>query len=149
MGHLTIIIERNPAWVSTSAVCGDVYVDGDHMGYSLEPLYTPEHDGLDPKKIYPIPEGTYSFILSHSPHLKYVCPLLLDVPGHSDIRIHIGNWPSDSLGCTLIGMGHQEKIADPRTHITGGEVNGSRAAFQDLMSRLVTGGTVTYRTKIA
>lgn len=145
---MTIIVERNPAWVSGTAVCGEIFVDDVHAGYSLEPLYIPEHVGLDPQKVYPIAEGTYSFVLNHSPHLGYVCPLLLDVPGHEDIRIHKGNWPSDSLGCTLIGSEHQEGVIDPKTGLTGGAVYGSKSAFDEFFKLLLTGGTCSYRTKI-
>lgn len=144
---MTIIVERNPEQVTASAVGGEIYLDGDHMGYTLEPLYTPEHNGLDPKKIYPIAEGTYDFVLNRSPHLGYSCPLLLGVPGHEDIRIHKGNWPSDSLGCTLIGSRYEVTL-DPKTGLTGGSVLESKSAFDEFFKRLLTGGTVTYRTKI-
>ena len=50
-----------------------------------------------------IPEGTYKFKLAYSPANKMNVPLLQDVPGFSEIEIHIGNYPHDTHGCTLVG----------------------------------------------
>jgi hypothetical protein len=48
-------------------------------------------------------------------------PLLVDVPGHSNIEIHFGNFPADSRGCILVGV---EKGVDVLFH--------SRDAFNAL-----------------
>ena len=50
-----------------------------------------------------IPEGTYPIKLSKSPKFKRVLPEILDVPFNSGIRIHPGNYPSDTSGCLLLG----------------------------------------------
>jgi hypothetical protein len=56
-----------------------------------------------------------------------VTPELLDVPGRSDIRIHIGNFPQDTLGCLLVGeMKGQDKIFN------------SKPAFEKLLLLLKT-----------
>lgn len=48
-------------------------------------------------------------------------PLLVDVPGRSEIEIHFGNTPTDSRGCILVG------------HSAGTDFIGdSRRAFDDL-----------------
>jgi hypothetical protein len=49
-----------------------------------------------------IPPGTYPIELTFSPRFHRLLPLL-SVPGRSEIRIHVGNWPRDSSGCILIG----------------------------------------------
>ena len=60
-----------------------------------------------------IPDGTYLINLSYSPSFsrKYPytvvlggkVPEVVGVPGHSGLRIHVGNYPSDTKGCILIG----------------------------------------------
>lgn len=86
---------------------------------------------LEPSRLHPvhvghpaIPCGVFRVKLTHSPHLGYVTPELLDVPGRSAIRIHIGNQPEDSLGCTLVGEAH-----GPQPDW----VSGSKHAFERLM----------------
>jgi hypothetical protein len=84
------------------SIIGQLEVDGAQLGFTLEPSrVNPVHAG------HPcIPCGTYTAKLTLSPHFGYVTPELLDVPGRSNIRIHKGNKPEDSLGCTLVGESH-------------------------------------------
>jgi hypothetical protein len=49
-----------------------------------------------------IPAGRYSTILRYD-HKDAWRLELTDVPGHANIQIHMGNWPTDSHGCILIG----------------------------------------------
>lgn len=116
----------------TESVPGALYVDSQWECWTLEPSRTnPVHEG------HPcIPAGTYKAILTPSPHLGYVCPEILDVPGRSDIRLHIGNWAKDSLGCTLVGMNHGKDF-----------VGESRMAFSRLMILLRGASeiTITYQ----
>lgn len=68
--------------------------------------------GLEPAK--PIVEdGNYLLTLTHSPRFSglypykgihnSLVPLIKGVSGHSGVRIHVGNYPSDTDGCLLIG----------------------------------------------
>ena len=57
-----------------------------------------------------IPEGTYPIILSKSPKFKRVLPEILNVPNNSGIRIHAGNFPSDTSGCLVLGTYFNESI---------------------------------------
>lgn len=89
---------------------------------------------LEPARVNPvnaghpcIPVGEYRVILTPSPHLGYLTPELLDVPERSDIRVHIGNYPKDSLGCILVGETN-----------TLDAVGNSHSAFEDLMALLKT-----------
>lgn len=60
-----------------------------------------------------IPDGIYLVHLTYSPSFskKYPytvvlggkVPEVIGVPGHSGLRIHVGNYPSDTKGCILIG----------------------------------------------
>ena len=75
--------------------------------------------GMEPENKFPntiigqrdlIPEGTYPIILSKSPKFKRVLPEILDVPFNSGIRIHPGNFPSDTSGCLILGTHFDENI---------------------------------------
>ena len=81
------------------SIIGRMTVDGDQFSSTLEPArFHPVHPD------HPcIPAGLYPVKLTLSPHFGYVTPEVFDVPGRSEIRIHRGNEPIDSLGCTLVG----------------------------------------------
>jgi len=88
-------------------------------------LYTLEHAFLIPGDEYSpiIPEGTYKCTRYKSPkaHGEEVW-LLHDVPGHSYVEIHIGNYNKDSDGCILVGL-----------RFEGVMISSSRVAFGALM----------------
>ena len=68
--------------------------------------------GLEPANPI-VDDGTYLLTLTHSPRFsgKYPynglhssqVPLINGVFGHTGVRIHVGNYPSDTDGCLLIG----------------------------------------------
>ena len=84
------------------SIIGRLTVDGQQFCFDLEPSrFNPVHAG------HPcIPCGVFQVKLTMSPHFDYVTPELLDVPGRSAIRMHKGNKPEDSEGCTLVGESH-------------------------------------------
>lgn len=103
------------------SVTGEMWVDGQFECYTLEPAYLePVHPGHPA-----IPVGRYQVILTPSPHLGYLCPEVLKVPGRLAIRWHVGNRPEDVLGCVAVGLGH---VVD--------WVSESRKAFEKLMTLL-------------
>jgi Family of unknown function (DUF5675) len=83
----------------------------------------------------PIPEGDYEVIITPSsratggqlwtPDLGFRLPLLVNVPGHTGIRIHAGNSVANTQGCILVG---QTQVGD-----TLGQ---SRAALTSLLAKL-------------
>ena len=85
-----------------SSITSRITVDGQQFCFGLEPSrFHPVHAG------HPcIPAGVYKVVLTLSPHLRYVTPELVDVPGRTCIRIHIANKPEDLLGCTAVGETH-------------------------------------------
>ena len=76
-------------------------------------LHKTKFQTLEPSKVV-IPDGEYLFRLSLSPTFskKYPytvvlggkVPEVIGIPGHSGLRIHVGNYPSETRGCILIGQ---------------------------------------------
>lgn len=70
-------------------------VAGGPLIYTLEPAA---------KSGMLMPEGAYRCVKSMSNDMRYVSPELQSVPGHSGERMHIGNRPTDTKGCILVGL---------------------------------------------
>ena len=108
-------------WETARSVCGELWLNGMFWLYTLEPARVnpviPGHPC--------IPAGRYQLKLTMSPRLKYVCPELLDVPGRTHIRWHVGNNPEDVEGCAAVGEEHGYDY-----------VSTSHGAFNRLMSVL-------------
>jgi|SRR5579864_696856 len=124
---VNIKVEIKRLWETSNSVCGEMWIDDEFQCYTLEPARrNPVNVG------HPcIPAGTYKVVLTMSPHLKYVTPELLNVPGRTDIRWHIANYPKDVLGCVAVGQTHS-------TDFVGKSVN----AFHDMMAKLNLPGHV-------
>src|ERR1700676_4364533 len=104
--HLTV--ERfNFTDISTE---GQLSIDGERFCWTLE---LPVRDGLPGSAI---PKGTYKPVAYDSPHFGRKVPLLVDVPGRSEIEIHYGNTAADTRGCILLGgaMPGKDFIGDSR-----------------------------------
>lgn len=89
-------------------------------------------DRVRPTKVYgqtAIPAGTYQVTVTMSPRFKRELPLLLNVPGYEGIRIHPGNYATDTEGCILPGLSRGQ---------TKGRfaVLNSRKAFDELYARI-------------
>ena len=113
---------------SPLSTTGKMYVNGVFECYTLE-------DCVREKKIpriTAIPAGEYKVILNLSTRFKRVLPLLIDVPNFEGVRIHNGNYSSDTEGCILVG----ETISKDM-------VGNSRAAMEKLMKKLVTAKSIT------
>jgi hypothetical protein len=116
-----MLVEIRRKKETSLSVTGEMWIDGQFECYTLEPSrLTPVHPG------HPcIPAGRYKVILTLSPHLGYVCPEVLDVPGRTKIRWHIANFPKDLEGCVGVGLG-----------VTTDAVTESKKAFERLMALL-------------
>jgi len=106
---------------TSESITGEFWLDGVQQCFYLEPSRTaPFHPG------HPcIDAGIYKVELTMSPHLQYICPEVLDVPGRTAIRWHIGNFPKDVLGCCVVGTAVGENL-----------VSNSKVAFAALMAKL-------------
>ena len=90
--------------------------------------FTLEHPWRDNQsKISCIPLGTYQGQVQLSPHFGRYLPELLDVPGRSQILMHVGNTAKDTLGCILLGLSRNTE-----EHSIGQ----SRVATQALLDQL-------------
>lgn len=75
---------------------GLLTIDGVFHSYTLEPpLSGVPHPA--------IPLGTYNVEITFSPHFNRLMPLVDDVPGRTDIRIHPLNEPAETEGCLGVG----------------------------------------------
>jgi len=72
-----------------------------------------------------IPYGVYEVDITYSPRFDRFMPLLLAVPGFSGVRIHTGNYATDTEGCILVGLDRRP-----------GMIGRSRDAFNLLLPKL-------------
>ena len=73
-----------------------------------------------------IPAGTYPWVRYKSPKRGYDVPLLERVPNRDMIELHIGNVPTDTDGCILVGREFGETVK-------GYGILESKVAFDALM----------------
>lgn len=107
---------------SDKCTIGELHFHGRFICYTLEPhnfgfKRTSDVNEVRSKKIlFPgkvaIPYGDYTVSLSYSPKFSHkafykehggLLPRLENVPCFSGILIHVGNYPSDTKGCILVG----------------------------------------------
>lgn len=112
---------------------GKLYIDGVYFCDVVEDtdrgLYSYMNIGeiskIKVKHETAIPYGIYKIRLSMSPKYKKILPEIMNVPGFSGVRIHSGNWASDSSGCLIVG----------KNTVKGG-VTSSRVTMKALMKKL-------------
>ena len=110
------------------SIRGELSVNGEYFSETLEPsLISPVHPGHPA-----ISPGVYEVRLTESPHFGFVTPEVFGVQNRSEIRIHPGNFPSDSLGCILVGS-----FSKPD------QVIESKIVFDQLMNKLKTETEIT------
>lgn len=130
---MNVIVQRFQPTLTGLSWRGELLIDDKHFCYTVERgPKVPEHP--------PIPFGTYHVKKTMSPHLSYVCPELLDVPGRSHIRIHVANYWHELLGCTAVGF-----VEGVETGTGESSVFESRSAFDQLMALLPEEFVITYR----
>jgi uncharacterized protein DUF5675 len=78
------------SWPESDSVVGELLLAGVHECFTLEPKN-------------PIPAGTYDLTIRFSPRFQRLMPHVENVPGHSGILWHWGNFPRDTEDCTLVG----------------------------------------------
>ena len=112
---------------SDKSTLGELFVNGERICDTLENPY------LDNKKnISCIPEGEYEVRLRYpreSGTRDYLHLLIQEVPDRTFILVHIGNSPSETQGCVLVGLGTKQDY-----------VNNSRLAMDLLMKEIISLG---------
>jgi len=93
-------------------------------------FYTVERPwNLNMPEISCIPEGMYPFV--RAMFGEYESFRLDDIPGRSEIFLHIANWPGELKGCIGIGL---YPTADDRNHVWGvGQSTLAHAEFMKVM----------------
>jgi len=92
----TITISRELA--TPNCTGGYIAVDGAIVSYTLE---LPDRDNVN--DISRIPAGRYPAHVRYDHADKWRVELE-QVPGRTNVQIHIGNYPEQSKGCILVGM---------------------------------------------
>lgn len=80
-----------------------------------------------------IPAATYRYKFAWSKHFQKMLPHILDVPGFTDVEIHIANYPEDIKGCCGVGQTR-------RTDFIGN----SELALDALLLKLSLEGEITF-----
>ena len=112
---------------TNKSTLGELFLNGERMCDTLE---NPWKDNI--RNISCIPEGEYDVRLRYpreSGTRDYLHLLIKGVPDRTYILVHIGNKPSDTSGCILVGLGSQQNI-----------VNNSRLAMDLLMKEIINLG---------
>lgn len=81
---------------------GRLSIDDEYFCDTLEP--TEREGGVKILGSTAVPKGVFRILMSYSPRLKKIAPLLLNVPGFEGVRIHSGNSYNDTKGCILCGL---------------------------------------------
>lgn len=105
-------------WKKKGYTISRVYINGERFGNGsqwcsiLEDEDRGLHASMSPEEIKKykipgetaIPRGIYEVKITYSPRFKKKLPLLVEVPGFEGVRIHSGNFASDTEGCLLPGV---------------------------------------------
>jgi len=106
---------------------GKLFINGESFCDTLENPYINNQ-----RNISCIPEGEYKVRLRlarESATRDYLHLLVQDVPNRDFILVHIGNYPSQTQGCILVGNGREQDA-----------VNNSRLAMDLVMKEILNLG---------
>ena len=82
--------------------------DNSHFCYTLEHPYDSGNGSYEPKVL----EGIYKCVRGQHQLARMSFPFetfeITNVPGHTNILFHVGNYNGDSEGCVLLGMNAYE-----------------------------------------
>ncbi|MEK6749292.1 MAG: DUF5675 family protein, partial [Pseudomonadota bacterium] len=97
-GLSSVVITVNRTTETEKSTTGELWVNGRQVGYTLE---RPWRDNRNNESR--IPAGTYFAQIHWSNKLGYTVLELKRVEHRSEVLIHIGNIPDDTIGCILPG----------------------------------------------
>lgn len=81
---------------------GRLSIEDEYFCDTLEP--TEREGGVKIMGKTAIPKGVYRILMTYSPRMRKIAPLLLNVPDFEGVRIHSGNTYNDTEGCILCGF---------------------------------------------
>ena len=81
---------------------GIMLVDNEFFGYTLEAQKKGSNETSWLNRC--IDTGKYVAVYEYSPKFKQHLIELKNVPDHTEIKIHTGNFRSDTRGCILVGL---------------------------------------------
>jgi len=127
LASINLLIIRD--MFSDKSTLGELFLNGERMCDTLELPYKDNQ-----RNISCIPAGEYKVRLRYpreSATRDYLHLLIQDVPNRDFILIHIGNYPSSTQGCVLVGLGSEQDV-----------VHNSRLAMELLVKEILNlGGT--------
>ena len=88
----------------------DSAVEGDVLAQTLELPWLGNHPDTSC-----IPAGEYTCVLRWSPEHGRNLYWITGVEGREDVEIHIGNYPSNTRGCVLLGDSREADAIDSST----------------------------------
>lgn len=94
-------IEVVRTYYSVNYTKGLIFVNDVFFGYTLEPQKKETNETSFLNRC--IDTGTYIAEYEYSPKFKKHLIELKNVPNHTEIKIHAGNFRKDTRGCILIG----------------------------------------------
>lgn len=122
MNSFLVVQRQHPDQTTT---LGEMLIGGVHECFTLEPSNT-------------FAAGTFELTIRHSPRFNRLMPHVENVPGHTGILIHWGNWRKDTLDCTLVGQTQSKDFI-------GHSVIEFDVLFQKIQAALLEGPqTITY-----
>jgi hypothetical protein len=95
---------------SKESTIGELFINGERICDTLE---NPWRDNQ--RNISCIPEGEYPVRLRlarESASRDYLHLLVQDVPNRDWVLVHRGNFPSQTKGCVLVGLGTQQDVVN-------------------------------------
>lgn len=127
---MNLEVRRNKPTIRSTT--GRLAIDGQPQCVTLEPppVVDPNGNGY-----VCIPAGTYPLTIQWSPKRKRQVPHVNDVPGRTEIEIHILNFPDETDGCTGVGVDYGDP---PQPDY----IRFSAVAFAALMNKLYAGATL-------
>lgn len=110
VGNLNLVVSRFKA--TSKSVIGDLSINGTRICYTLEEAWRDNQKGHSCVGL-----GTYSAFLRYTSTKtnREWCFQLNDANGRTAIQMHIGNKPSHTEGCILVGQSHSTDFVGAST----------------------------------
>lgn len=131
---MELLLQRNKT--REGRTFGTLSCKSQHLAVTLEPPSVGLKSSMSEKRIKSeklrngtaIPTGTYPVLITKSPRFGTWLPLLVGVKGFEGVRIHSGNYVTETRGCILVG-----------DDIDGDHITNSRKTLKSVINFIQTG----------